>query len=56
MGIFDDSIKAGLKVLDCPTCGAKTNEPCRTPKGRKKKDSIHDTRPFAIEDTPSIEH
>ncbi len=32
----------------CPTCGAKEGEPCRTPKGRKKED-IHDTRPFSVD-------
>jgi hypothetical protein len=39
--------KGGLKLLSCPTCGAKTNEPCRTPKGRKKE-NVHDTRPFGF--------
>jgi hypothetical protein len=37
-----------LTLHTCPTCGAKTNEPCRTPKGRKK-DVPHDTRPFSID-------
>jgi hypothetical protein len=32
---------------ECPTCGAKENEPCRTPKGRKKP-TVHDTRPFSV--------
>ncbi len=31
----------------CPTCGAKENEPCRTPKGRRKNNT-HDTRPFGL--------
>lgn len=39
--------KMTIKFLECPTCGAKENDPCRTPKGRKK-DSVHDTRPFYI--------
>ncbi|MEK6879690.1 MAG: hypothetical protein AABY22_08795 [Nanoarchaeota archaeon] len=34
--------------LDCTQCKAKAGEPCRTPKGRLKKDS-HDLRPFYIE-------
>jgi hypothetical protein len=37
-----------LILLPCPTCGAGKDEPCKTPKG-KKKDNIHDTRPFALE-------
>jgi hypothetical protein len=36
-----------LTLHPCPTCGAKTDQPCRTPKGRKKK-NVHDTRPFSI--------
>jgi len=36
----------------CPTCGAKDTEkydvePCRTPKGRKKE-TVHDNRPFSL--------
>jgi hypothetical protein len=31
----------------CPTCGSEENEPCRTPKGRKKE-TVHDTRPFSV--------
>ena len=31
----------------CPTCGVEEGAPCRTPKGRKK-DNIHDTRPFSL--------
>lgn len=36
-----------LILHKCPTCGVKENEPCRTPKGRKKS-NVHDTRPFGI--------
>ena len=32
---------------ECPTCGAKEDESCRTPKGRKKN-NVHDTRPFSL--------
>ena len=31
----------------CPTCGAKEDQPCRTPKGRIKP-TVHDTRPFSV--------
>ena len=37
-----------LVLYKCPVCGADNNQPCRTPKGRKKK-NIHDTRPFGID-------
>ena len=37
-----------LILHQCPTCGAKQDEPCRTPKGRKKE-NIHDTRPFSLD-------
>lgn len=36
-----------LVLYDCPKCGAKTDEPCRTPKGRKST-TVHDTRPFGL--------
>ncbi len=42
-----------LILHECPDCKAKEGEPCRTPKGRKKKD-IHDTRPFSIDGAISI--
>lgn len=37
-----------LKGHLCPECKAKEGEPCRTPKGRKKK-GWHNTRPFSVE-------
>lgn len=36
-----------LILYDCPTCGVKGNDPCRTPAGRRRE-AIHDTRPFGI--------
>jgi hypothetical protein len=36
-----------IKMHVCPECGAKVDEPCRTPKGRKKL-TMHDTRPFSV--------
>jgi len=41
-----------LVLHECPVCGAGVDQPCRTPKGRKKgrkKESVHDTRPFSLE-------
>jgi hypothetical protein len=37
-----------LVLHECPVCGAGVDQPCRTPKGRKKE-SVHDTRPFSLE-------
>lgn len=34
-------------IFECPTCGAKENQPCRTPKGRKKI-NLHNNRPFGV--------
>lgn len=31
----------------CPTCKALPNEPCKTPKGRKKQ-NVHETRPISL--------
>ena len=31
----------------CPTCNAKQDQPCLTPKG-KKRATAHDTRPFSV--------
>lgn len=31
----------------CPTCKAAPNKPCKTPKGRKKK-NVHETRPISL--------
>jgi hypothetical protein len=42
------ALTARLRFMECPTCGAKEDEHCRTPKGRKKKTSAHPTRPFRI--------
>lgn len=39
-----------VTYCECPTCKAKEDEPCRTPKGRKKN-VVHDTRPFSLEFT-----
>ena len=39
--------KQKLILHECPTCKAKENEPCKTPKGKKKK-TVHDIRPFSI--------
>lgn len=33
---------------DCPICKAPKGEPCRTPKGRIKYDSVHNLRPFGL--------
>ena len=40
--------KMNLKLFKCPTCKAKNDEPCKTPKG-KIKNTVHDTRPFGLE-------
>lgn len=44
---MEDAKRFGVVLYRCPTCGAKQDEPCRTPKGRKKN-NVHDTRPFGI--------
>lgn len=31
----------------CPSCGAPEGQPCRTPRGRIRRD-VHDTRPFSL--------
>lgn len=41
-------MKLKLTLGKCPTCGADIDQPCRTPKGRKKK-NVHDTRPFSLD-------
>jgi hypothetical protein len=37
-----------LILYPCPTCGVGMDEPCVTPKGRRKKKNVHDTRPSGI--------
>ena len=36
-----------LILHPCPTCKAPTNEICRTPSGRARRE-VHDNRPFSI--------
>lgn len=43
-----------LVLHKCPTCGADTDQPCRTPKGRRKP-NVHDTRPFSLTPKPAKE-
>lgn len=38
---------ASAILLECPTCNAKQDEPCRTPNGRIKK-VVHNNRPFSL--------
>jgi hypothetical protein len=37
-----------ITMHKCPTCGAKEDERCRTPKGRLKP-QVHSDRPFSVE-------
>jgi hypothetical protein len=46
-------MNATLILHACPTCGAKQDEPCQTPKGRKKE-TVHETRRFSIEARPIV--
>lgn len=50
---WQDACMNVISILhECPTCGASVDEPCRTPKGRKK-DNVHDTRPFSLDNVPT---
>lgn len=35
-------------LQECPTCGVKNHKPCRTPKGRRKK-NVHVARSLDLE-------